>query len=88
MRPEEQTTDRSETDTERTPRFVEECGHEVRMALRHAEAKCSACGTLPELLERILRTSLCCNSRRQRFLVKAGAPPRNVRIIHIIWNTK
>ena len=66
----------------------EEGRHEIGVALRDAEAERSRGRLLSELLERILRSSLGRDRRRQRLLVESRAPPRNVRVVHIVWHAE
>ena len=65
---------------------LEECRHEVRVSLRHAEAERARAPLRSKLLEGVLGSPLCRDSGRERLFVEPRAPPRDVRVVHVIWN--
>ena len=74
------------TATARTPLVLEECRHEVRVPLRDAEAECALASFCSELFEGVLSPTLRGDSGRERLFVETCASPRDVRVVHVIWN--
>ena len=66
----------------------EERRHEFCVALRDAEAEGARAALRAELLESVLSSALRGDSSCERLLVEPRTAPRDVRVVHLIWDAE